>query len=71
LVAGAGSRAGNGKSKRKVVKDHKPLFETDVLRLFIIDGVISLPIALAGFFVLPDVPEIANPWYMSKKVNAP
>jgi MFS transporter, ACS family, pantothenate transporter len=38
-------------------------------RLFIIDGVISLPVALAGFFVLPDVPEISKPWYLSKKVS--
>ncbi|KAL2847213.1 major facilitator superfamily domain-containing protein [Aspergillus pseudoustus] len=35
--------------------------------LFIIDGVISLPIAIAGFFVLPDVPEISNPWYLTKE----
>ncbi|KAF2735739.1 MFS general substrate transporter [Polyplosphaeria fusca] len=33
--------------------------------LFLIDGVISLPIALAGFFVLPDVPEISRPFYLS------
>ena len=37
--------------------------------LFIIDGVISLPIAIAGFFVLPDVPEICRAPYLSKKVN--
>ncbi|KAL2814676.1 major facilitator superfamily domain-containing protein [Aspergillus cavernicola] len=35
--------------------------------LFIIDGVISLPIALLGFIVLPDVPEISNPWYLSEQ----
>jgi hypothetical protein len=40
-----------------------------VPRLFIIDGVISLPIAIAGFFVLPDVPEISNPWYLTEKVG--
>ncbi|KAL3478541.1 major facilitator superfamily domain-containing protein [Aspergillus californicus] len=34
--------------------------------LFIIDGVISLPIAILGFIVLPDVPEISNPWYLSE-----
>ncbi|KIN02579.1 hypothetical protein OIDMADRAFT_102700 [Oidiodendron maius Zn] len=34
--------------------------------LFIIDGVISLPIAIAGFFMLPDVPEISRAWYFSK-----
>ncbi|KAL4950731.1 major facilitator superfamily domain-containing protein [Aspergillus filifer] len=35
--------------------------------LFLIDGVISLPIALLGFIVLPDVPEISNPWYLTKE----
>ncbi|KAJ5097913.1 hypothetical protein N7532_004914, partial [Penicillium argentinense] len=34
--------------------------------LFVIDGVISLPVAISGFFVLPDVPEISSPWYLSK-----
>lgn len=35
--------------------------------LFIVDGIISLPIALAGFFVLPDVPEISRPFYLTKE----
>ncbi|TQB73981.1 hypothetical protein MPDQ_005312 [Monascus purpureus] len=35
--------------------------------LFLIDGIISLPIALSGFFILPDVPEISNPWYLGKE----
>ncbi|KAL3433094.1 major facilitator superfamily domain-containing protein [Aspergillus tetrazonus] len=35
--------------------------------LFIIDGVISLPVALLGFVILPDVPEISNPWYLTKQ----
>ncbi|KAL4894896.1 pantothenate transporter [Aspergillus ambiguus] len=35
--------------------------------LFVMDGIISLPIALSGYFLLPDVPEIANPWYLSEK----
>ncbi|KIM92904.1 hypothetical protein OIDMADRAFT_107048 [Oidiodendron maius Zn] len=34
--------------------------------LFIIDGVISLPIALGGFFFYPDVPEARKPWYLSE-----
>ncbi|RYO67490.1 hypothetical protein AA0113_g4634 [Alternaria arborescens] len=34
--------------------------------LFIIDGVISLPIALLGFFALPDLPEISKPFYLTK-----
>jgi hypothetical protein len=37
-------------------------------RLFIVDGVISIPVALSGFFILPDVPEISDPWYLSKEV---
>ncbi|KAK3201112.1 hypothetical protein GRF29_213g1081104 [Pseudopithomyces chartarum] len=35
--------------------------------LFIIDGVISLPIAIAGFWFIPDVPEIAKPWYLTEE----
>lgn len=38
-------------------------------RLFIVDGIISLPVALSGFFILPDVPEISNPWYLKKEVR--
>ncbi|KAI8717124.1 MFS domain-containing protein [Fusarium sp. LHS14.1] len=34
--------------------------------LFIIDTVISLPIAIAGFFFFPDVPEITKSWYFTK-----
>lgn len=34
--------------------------------LFIINTVISLPIALAGFFMFPDVPEICRAWYLTE-----
>ncbi|KAI1871597.1 uncharacterized protein JN550_004591 [Neoarthrinium moseri] len=34
--------------------------------LFIINTVISLPIAIAGFFFLPDVPEITRAWWLTK-----
>ncbi|KAF2097984.1 putative MFS transporter Liz1/Seo1 [Rhizodiscina lignyota] len=37
--------------------------------LFLVDGIISLPIALLGYIVLPDVPEISNPWYLSKEAK--
>ncbi|EXJ83621.1 hypothetical protein A1O1_07244 [Capronia coronata CBS 617.96] len=33
--------------------------------LFIVDGIISLPVAISGFFLLPDVPEITRAWYFS------
>jgi ACS family pantothenate transporter-like MFS transporter len=33
--------------------------------LFIINTVVSLPIALSGFFFLPDVPEITRAWYFT------
>lgn len=35
--------------------------------LFIIDGIISLPIATAGFFILPDVPKISKPFYLTEE----
>ncbi|ROV88755.1 hypothetical protein VMCG_10058 [Cytospora schulzeri] len=35
--------------------------------LFIINTVISLPIAMAGYFMFPDVPEICRAWYLSKE----
>jgi ACS family pantothenate transporter-like MFS transporter len=34
--------------------------------LFVVDGIISLPIALAGFVFLPDVPEITRAFYFNK-----
>ena len=38
-------------------------------RLFIVDGVISLPIAIAGFFFLADVPETSRAWYLTNEVR--
>lgn len=35
--------------------------------LFIVDGIISLPVAIAGYFVLPDVPEISKPFYLTEE----
>lgn len=35
--------------------------------LFIMDGVISLPVALAGFYFIPDVPEICRAPYFTKE----
>lgn len=48
--------------------DHK----ADILwcRAFIINGSISLPMALAGYFILPDVPEITKSWYLSDEVSS-
>ncbi|KAI1458486.1 MFS general substrate transporter [Annulohypoxylon moriforme] len=34
--------------------------------LFIINTIISLPIAIAGFFFFPDVPEITRAWWLTK-----
>ena len=35
--------------------------------LFIINTAIALPVAVAGFFVLPDVPEISRAWFLSRE----
>ena len=37
-------------------------------RLFIVDGIISLPIALAGYLFIPDVPETTRAFFLSKDV---
>ncbi|KAH8704223.1 major facilitator superfamily domain-containing protein [Talaromyces proteolyticus] len=34
---------------------------------YIIDGSLSLPMAIAGYFLLPDVPEITKSWYLSEE----
>jgi hypothetical protein len=34
--------------------------------LFIIDGIISLPIALAGYFIFPGLPSGAKPWWLTE-----
>ena len=33
--------------------------------LFIVDGIITMPIAIAGFFVLPDLPETTRAWFLT------
>ena len=35
--------------------------------LFIMDGVISIPICLAGFFLIPDLPENTRAFYLNKE----
>ena len=40
-----------------------------VFRLFIVDGIISLPIALAGFLFIPDVPETSRAFYLDSDVR--
>ncbi|KAJ4295533.1 hypothetical protein N0V90_007546 [Kalmusia sp. IMI 367209] len=38
--------------------------------LFIIDGVISLPIAIAGFFIFPGLPSSKKPWWLTEAQHA-
>lgn len=35
------------------------------------DGVISLPICIAGYFILPDLPENTKAFYLSEEVSLP
>ena len=37
--------------------------------LFIIDGIITLPIALYGYLVFPDVPAITKAFYLTEEVS--
>ena len=38
-------------------------------RLFLVDGIISLPIAVAGYFFIPDLPATTRAWYLTKEVR--
>lgn len=38
-------------------------------RLFLVDGIISLPIAIAGYFLIPDMPENTRAWYLTREVR--
>ncbi|KAF2112789.1 major facilitator superfamily domain-containing protein [Lophiotrema nucula] len=38
--------------------------------LFIIDGIISLPIAIAGFFIFPGLPSSKKPWWLTEAQHA-
>lgn len=38
-------------------------------RSFLINGAIAFPMALAGYFIIPDVPEITNSWFLTEKVG--
>jgi hypothetical protein len=62
------SKVGNGTDRTKNRLPRQSVLGLWIDRLFVMDGIISLPIALIGFFILPDVPEISNPWYLSKQV---
>ena len=33
--------------------------------LFVVDGLITMPVAIAGFFVLPDLPETICAWFLA------
>ena len=48
-----------------------PKVVSDDFRLFIVDGIISLPIALAGFLFIPDVPETTRAFYLTQDVSVP
>lgn len=38
-------------------------------RLFIMDGVISLPVAFAGYYFIPDIPENTRAPYLKEEVS--
>lgn len=38
--------------------------------LFIVNGIISLPVALSGYVLLPDVPETTRAWYFNASERA-
>lgn len=53
-----------------LIRDSSRQNHADTNRLFIVDGIISLPVCIAGFIFLPDVPEICNSFYLTKEVSS-
>jgi ACS family pantothenate transporter-like MFS transporter len=64
-------RAGNGELSAGSSSHltYKKSQLTTPVRLFIIDGVISLPIAVLTFFFLPDQPHNTRVWYLNARVS--
>lgn len=50
----------------KILIDGEP---QTVFFSFIIDGIITLPIALYGFLVFPDLPQTTKAFYLNEGVN--
>ena len=48
---------------------HHGVKRADVHRRFIIDGIITIPIALYGFIMFPDVPTTTKAFYLSEEVR--
>lgn len=40
-----------------------------IIRRFIIDGIITLPIALYGFLIFPDVPANTKAFYLTEEAS--
>ncbi len=38
--------------------------------LFVVDGIISMPIAILGFFILPDLPDTTRAFYLTAEDRA-
>jgi len=64
-------QAGNGELSARLSSQlkYKTSRLTTLVRLFIIDGVISLPIAVLTFFFLPDQPHNTRVWYLNARVS--
>ena len=62
--------AGNGMNNTYTNNPGSSIPRLTTNRLFIVDGIISLPIALAGFLFIPDVPETTRAFYLNKEVSS-
>lgn len=46
------------------------IYPINVLTRFIIDGIITLPIALYGFLIFPDLPATTKAFYLTEEASS-
>lgn len=67
-TASAAAVAGDGCKPFLLDADNDCIHELRTCDRFIIDGIITIPIALYGFFVFPNTPTTTSAFYLSEQV---
>ena len=68
-MGGVDWQGGNGIRLNRLFHECSVLIPSLSNRLFIMDGVISLPIAFAGYYFIPDLPTNCKARYLKPEVS--